>query len=514
MKHGLILRTITPTAVLTALLTTESAFGHAFGQRFDLPIPLNYYLVGAGGAVFFSFVLVVIFARVPLRNSSNVPQINIAKWRPVQWVARPVCIQFIRMLALFLFLVTLVAGFIGPQDAAKNILPTVVWIIWWTGMAYFCALMGDLWHLINPWSSSFSLIENLYRRIRGTDCGPSLDLNYPSWLGYWPACIVFVVFVWGELVWPSNAIPLNLAIAIAGYSVFTWTGMAIFGRETWLTKAEAFTLFFGLLARFSVFEAHKPYHQNLSGKSIPVRSEWNLRLPGAGLIQEGRVSRSLMAFIILMLSTVTFDGFMGTPLWAEFLRILPDWRPLQPILFRLEMWGVYRDIVLTTAGLILFPLLFGGLYMSVAWAMRFVSSSRAESDRLRLMRTSDIASYFVITLLPIAIAYHLAHYFSYLLIVGQFIIPLASDPFGLQWNLFGTIDYKVNIAIVDARFAWNTSLVAIVAGHIIAVYVAHILALRLFDSRKQALISQIPMLVLMVLYTVLSLWILAQPLIE
>jgi uncharacterized protein YneF (UPF0154 family) len=120
----------------------------------------------------------------------------------------------------------------------------------------------------------------------------------------------------------------------------------------------------------------------------------------------------------------------------------------------------------------------------------------------------------VLSLIPISLAYHLAHYLSYLLIVGQYMIPLASDPFGFGWNLFGTSRYMVNIGIVNARFVWITSVIAIVVGHIIAVFLAHVTARRLLRDNRAVLRSQIPMLVLMVGYTMISLWILAQPLVE
>ena len=125
----------------------------------------------------------------------------------------------------------------------------------------------------------------------------------------------------------------------------------------------------------------------------------------------------------------------------------------------------------------------------------------------------EVARYFVLSLVPIAIAYHLAHYYLYLLINGQTIIPLASDPFGFGWDLFGTADYRVNIGIVTAKFVWYLSIAAIVVGHVVAVYLAHVTALRLFGQGRAAMVSQVPMLVLMVGYTMSSLWILAQPLI-
>ena len=127
---------------------------------------------------------------------------------------------------------------------------------------------------------------------------------------------------------------------------------------------------------------------------------------------------------------------------------------------------------------------------------------------------SDLARGFAYSLVPIALAYHLAHYLSFLLIQGQWFIPLISDPLAFGWNLFGTADYRPDIGIVGVRFAWFTAVIAIVMGHIIAVYVAHVIALKLLGDHRLALRSQYPMLVLMVFYTVVSLWILAQPVVE
>ena len=125
----------------------------------------------------------------------------------------------------------------------------------------------------------------------------------------------------------------------------------------------------------------------------------------------------------------------------------------------------------------------------------------------------EIAGLFVLSLVPIAIAYHLAHYLSYLLVAGQLVIPIASDPFGLGWNLFASAGYKTDIAIIGAKTVWYTAVIAIVLGHVFAVWVAHIVALQVFDGARRALQSQYPFLVLMVLYTMVSLWILAQPIV-
>jgi hypothetical protein len=97
------------------------------------------------------------------------------------------------------------------------------------------------------------------------------------------------------------------------------------------------------------------------------------------------------------------------------------------------------------------------------------------------------------------------------MVEGQIIIGRLSDPFGFGWDLFGTADYKVDISVISAKFVWFFSLAAIVVGHIVAVYLAHAEAMRIYDDRGKALRSQLPMLALMVGYTMLSLWIIAQP---
>ena len=121
---------------------------------------------------------------------------------------------------------------------------------------------------------------------------------------------------------------------------------------------------------------------------------------------------------------------------------------------------------------------------------------------------------FVFSLVPIALAYHFAHYLGFLLIQGQLIIPLASDPFGAGADIFGTADYVVNIAITNARFIWFFAVISIVVGHIIAVYLAHLRACAIYGNGRLALKSQVPMLALMVIYTVVSLWIISRPITE
>ena len=218
-----------------------------------------------------------------------------------------------------------------------------------------------------------------------------------------------------------------------------------------------------------------------SASSEPARDagRWNLRPYGAGLLDTAGVSTSMVVFVLLLLSTVTFDGFTATPAWAAL-----DGRALRGAgaAGRRAAHG-HRHPRASSS----FPLLFVAVYLGCspagwpAWAATSLS-------------TATVARLFVLSLVPIAIAYHLAHYFTYLLIQGQLLIRLASDPLGLGWNLFGTARYRPDIGIVGARAVWYTAVVAIVMGHVIAVYVAHVVALREYPDRRAALRSQLPML--------------------
>jgi hypothetical protein len=207
----------------------------------------------------------------------------------------------------------------------------------------------------------------------------------------------------------------------------------------------------------------------------------------------------------LLLSTVTFDGFKETPLWGDLLQWFALAPSFHPLLRKLHDLGFDFHVVLETVMLALFPLLFLMVYLGFSWLTKWASASGRP--------VTEIAGLFVFSLVPIAIAYHLAHYLSYLLIAGQFIIPLASAPFGFGWDLFGTRGYAIDISVINAKFVWYTAVVAIVVGHVFAIGVAHVVALRVFETAGVALRSQYPFVVLMVAYTMVSLWILSQPIV-
>lgn len=432
------------------------------------------------------------------------PRLDLLQFRAVRFAANRSTAAVARALAVVLFVLTVCAGLFGNQDPYSNLATTMIWIVWWVGLAFFCALIGDLWRVVNPLRAVYIWTEAAYAAItRGRAL--SLRERYPRLLGTWPAVLVFLGFAWGELIWANKDVPRALGIAVGIYAAFTWLGMFVFDRDAWLVHGEAFTVAFGVLARFAPIE----FVPASPGRSRP---RLDLRPFGAGLITSRAVSWSFMVFVLLMLATVTFDGFQETSLMQRIDTATQAWHPLSALLFDLSDWGFDETRVTHTFMLVAFAAAFVAIFWLTSWfTLHWIARGRSPDARTNGLTANETACSFVLTLVPIAVAYHLSHYFSLLVTAGQFIIPLASDPFGWGWNLFGTAGYKVDLAIVSPYVFWYGSVALIVLGHVVAVYLAHIAALRLFG--RHALIGEVPMLVLMVAYTSLSLWILAQPIV-
>jgi hypothetical protein len=473
---------VTAASALCALAAPASA--HGFGQRYDLPLPLSLYLYGTAAVVVATFVIVGLFVR-HTAEARHRPRRDLLGHAAGKIVAHPGVILLLKLTAAALFVVTVMAGFIGDQNPYRNIAPTMVWIIVWIGVAYVSAFVGDLWALINPWGTIFDGAAWMYRRVGGGR-EFSCRLPYPAALGVWPAVVLLLMFSWIELVYPTPAVPAHIAYFAAGYSILTWAGMTLFGRETWIRHGEVFSVVFGAFARFSPTESR-----------TGPRRELILRPFGAGLLDSRSTSLSMTAFVLLLLSTVLYDGLLNTPEWTVLENAIGA---------RLRSPGEFEVIAVRSSGLVAFWLLFLGAY-ALSAAMMSAAAGGSRSPR-------DIAQHFAFTLIPIAIGYHLAHYLVFLLVQGQYIIPLISDPFGWGWNLFGTAGYRVDIAVIGARFAWYTAVTAVIVGHMISIYLAHMVAMREFEPRRATLRSQVPLTALMVVFTFISLSILAEPIVE
>jgi hypothetical protein len=84
-----------------------TACAHAFGQRYDLPAPLGYFVAGAAAAVALSFVVAAAFVRRAPREN-RAPHL-IVPLGPLLPALKPV----LQVLSVVLLCAVVVAGFIG-----------------------------------------------------------------------------------------------------------------------------------------------------------------------------------------------------------------------------------------------------------------------------------------------------------------------------------------------------------------------------------------------------------------
>jgi len=504
-----------------ASLVAVPAMAHALGDRYDLPVPLNFFLVGGAAAVALSFIVIGLFVK---RGSYVIgyPRFNLVGTGILGVVLRSkVFFVIVQLLAVAVFLLVLSAALFGTGKPLGNIAPTFVWIIWWVGMGYISALAGNFWRLVNPWKILFEWVEALVggdepSGSSRTGRGGTGLYRYPDNWGVWPAIILFLAFAWLENVYSGSVIPRQLGLIIVLYSLITWAGMVVFGKNAWLKHGEVFSVLFGFFARFSPTEVRAvnpslcrncELQCNLSGedcvdcyscfqRASSEQRQFNIRPFAVGLAPSETVSTSVAIFVVLALATVTFDGLQETPTWVV----------VQTAIIRsFPFLGSGALDMIDSLGIVLIPALFLAVYLVFASGIRKLSKDEDTS--------SSVARAFVFSLVPIALAYNMAHFISLLLVQGQLIIPLMSDPFGFDWNLLGTADYRVNIGVINAKTAWIISVTAIVLGHIISVYIAHVVALRRVADHRSAIRGQYSMLLLMVFYTATSLWIIAQPIV-
>ena len=266
---------------------------------------------------------------------------------------------------------------------------------------------------------------------------------------------------------------------MALYSYWALAGMAVYGRDAWTRYGEGFAVAFGLLARIAPFAVRD--------RSVVVR--W----PFTGLAGDDRI-RGTLVFVAVMLGSTSFDGFSRSSTWLDLIG------DLRANLAESSQRTV--DLATTFVSI-------GGLVLFIVAILATYLAAVAIAERLGHIDRSLVPD-FVLPLVPIAAAYLMAHYFTSFLITGQFIIPLVSDPFGRGWDLFGTSDFAPNLAIVSPETVWYVQVAALVVGHVAGLAIAHDRAVAVFKGRLTALEAQLPMLGLMVLYTLGGMWLLTR----
>jgi hypothetical protein len=457
--------------LLTSLLLPASASAHGIVGRADLPIPAWLFAWTATGVMVISFIaLWSLWSKPRLQRPPG--RVLLLLPRPLEWLCG--------VLGVALFAIVIYAGLAGEQNFTSNLAPTFVYVIFWVGVPIVSALIGDVFRPFNPWRAlgrfaGFSLQRAGYQR------GPMLG-SYPAWLGRWPAAATLLGFAWLELVYPSKDDPRLLALLLLGYGAVQLAGMAAFGVEAWSERADGFGVYFGLIARLSP----------LSWRDRELR----LRRPLSGL-GDLELWPGTAAVIFVLIGSTSFDGFSNGEVWYQ---LAPS---LEAELGHLGVGAIGAFEIVGTIGLIFCVGVVAGLYNLGIYGMRSALRGVAVEDHRALSRT------FLHTLVPIAFGYMLAHYFSLLVLDGQAIGYLVSDPLGRGSDLFGTSNFLINYNLISFAAIWYVQIAAIVAGHVSGLILSHERGLIEFKSPEAAVRSQYWMLAIMVAFTCLALWILS-----
>ena len=451
-----------------------SPIAHGIGVVRDLPIPAVYFFVGAAVVLVVSFVLLLYLWRRPLleRHSHGRALPGGISHLVLSRVVRVV----LGAISVALLMLTFATALFGTTVELLNFAPTFIYVIFWLGIPLLSVLFGNVWSVLSPWRALADAAVWALER-SGRTAQPVLE--WSGRFGRYPAAAALFAFVALELANPRPAYPRTLAIAVALYSYWALAGMAVYGRDAWTRYGEGFAVAFGLLARIAPFAVREG--------AVVVR--W----PFTGLAGDDRI-RGTLVFVAVLLGSTSFDGFSRSSTWVDLVADL-----------RAELAGSsQRTVDLATTFLNL-----GGLAFFVLAILATYLAAVAIAEAIGHVDRSLVPD-FVLPLVPIAAAYLAAHYFTQFLITGQFIIPLVSDPFGKGWDLFGTADFAPNLAIVSPETVWYVQVAALVVGHVAGLAIAHDRAVAVFPGRRTALLAQLPMLGLMVLYTLGGMWLLTR----
>jgi hypothetical protein len=379
---------------------------------------------------------------------------------------------------VFLLGLVIYAGLRGTQSPTANFAPTFIYVIFWLGLVPASVLLGDVYKAFNPWRAIGRAVAWLAGKVARADL--PAPLAYPDRLGHWPAALGVFAFAVMELVASDGDRPESLAIATLIYSALTFVAMALYGVETWIARGDPYSVYFNLFSRLSPIETR----DRVVGLRRPLSGLASLK-PGPGTVP----------LLAVMIGSVTFDGASEAPIWTGMAPDIANF-------FQDLGLAPQRALELTfLVGLIGAIVLIYGFYRLGAIGARSVGGG---------FSTGRLARAFAHSLVPIALAYVAAHYFTLLLFQGQGISFLASDPLGDGSDLFGTANSQIDYTLIGANATWYWQVGFVVAGHVAALTLAHDRALAIYDQAKLAVRSQYWMLAVMVGFTSLALWLLSQ----
>ena len=337
----------------------------------------------------------------------------------------------------------------GTDSQSDNLAPTAVYVGFWVGVPFLSLLIGDWFRLVSPWRAIGRAVG------WATRGGGSESFPYPERLGHWPAVAGILAFVICELCWATGREPGPLGVLMLVYLVVQLVGMGVYGVEPWTRRADGFGVWFGMFALLS------PVGRRADGRVVlrpPVVAATTLRA-GAGTV----------ALLIVGVASTAFDGAAEGALFNDVRVELQD--------FFVSL-GFSLGTGLELAFLI-------GLFVAIAivgtlWWLGTEGMAHAGSGLSR----RELSLRFAHTLVPIAAAYVVAHYFSLLAYNGQDLWRLASDPLGDGSDLFGGAGGRIDYSVVSATAIWYVQSGALVAGHVAALVLAHDRALRIHGSAR------------------------------
>jgi hypothetical protein len=469
MNRRRLLALVLVAAGAVAASAPASALAHGLVGRQDLPIPKWLFGWAAAVVLVASFVgLAVLWPKPRLEQAPERRVAGLPRWLD----------PLLGAIGLAVFGLVVYAGFAGSQTTTNNIAPTAIFVIFWVAIPIASLLFGDVFKALNPWRAAARAVAWLAGKVsRG---GLPAPMAYPAKLGRWPAALGILAFAWVELVYSGRGDPSNLAVLALVYAAVQFVGMSLYGTEPWNRYGDAFGVYFGLIARMSALRWR--------------RTALFVRKPLSGLTNLDVVPGTV-ALVIMIIGTTSFDGFSNGPAWGS---LGPDLTSL----FRDIGFGQGTALELAfTLGLLAAVLIVAGMYRLGVVGMSTIDPQGAS--------TPQLAARFAHSLVPIGLAYVVAHYFSLLAYEGQRMAYLVSDPLGTGANVFGTHGATVDYTWISATAIWYVQVAALVIGHVAGLVLAHERALTSFGDSQIATRSQYWMLVVMIAFTSLGLWLLS-----
>ena len=450
-----------PAAFLITIFSAGSAFAHAADQGFVLLLPTTAYITG--GTLTVAITILLLFCLRPEQFEAVLRPVN-----PVGGRGNREWHHWGQIVAsLFLALLILI-GLRGPTDPQANLMPLVLWTIWWMALFMVQALVFDVWRLANPWPCLHRFLAPDHKAL----------FKLPVQISSWLAVVLMAAFQGFVLADAAPNDPGRLASFALGYWAFTLVGMTLFGREPWLKQVECFSVLFSLIG------------------TVRFARGTAIGLPGWQVFQDNRFDLSQAAFVLVILAAGSFDGLYETFWWLARIGVNPLEYPGRTAMIWPTTLGLYGSILLLTC---VFSL---AVFLGTVLVRETVSFKTAFIN-------------FSITLLPIAIGYHIAHYFVTFLVQIQIVVATLADPFALGWNLFGLGSRRVMVGFLTVpdtvRAIWLTQAGIVVLSHMLAVILSHRTAEILCRTRRDILLLQSGLSVLMIFYTIFGLWLLASP---